>query len=97
MTQLVFYVLFAFGLAYVVGQSLISLRWRILLAEKSPFLTSLIECPACLGFWIGVAGGFIWGPPDWFPSSRIVWSMSLPFFTSATNYLLGRTTRLMEE
>lgn len=98
MIQLVFYTFFAFGLSYVLGQSVISLRWRILLAKRFPFLTALIECPACLGFWIGAATGFVWAPPVWFPSTSVIaWSFALQFYTPATNYLFGRATRLMEE
>lgn len=46
-----------FGLWFVVGLSGISRPFRIGL-EKLPagtFFVSLIECPACLGFWEGMA------------------------------------------
>lgn len=59
-----------------------SLRWWVLL---------LMECPACLGFWIGLLYGF---------SSRNEFGanpLELGFFTCGSNLLLARMAGLMKE
>lgn len=59
-----------FGLAYIVGHSLISVGVRRWLYERRPFLVDLLECPACFGFWSGGLVGFalslMLDSPHWF-------------------------------
>lgn len=63
MTQLVTLFLATFGLSYIVGRSKISLPVREALAalHRGPvdFLLELVECPACLGFWLGLAAALL--------------------------------------
>ncbi len=55
------YALAAFGFAYIIGFSKISLPFREWLEifgrrfAPARWLLALIECPACVGFWWGVA------------------------------------------
>lgn len=69
--MLLVYFLGAFGLAYIVGHSTLSLPFRQWLGGNpiaeppqpgalgpfGDFLCALIECPACFGFWIGLIAG----------------------------------------
>jgi hypothetical protein len=83
----------AFGLAYIAGHARISLpirqAWQD--AGLSAFLLELVECPACFGFWIGVGAtvAAIWLGAD----TPLV--ALLPFYTSGSNYVLGRATGLI--
>lgn len=91
MTELIFYTIAAFGLAYILGHSSISLAPRTWLASKSAWLTELLECPACLGFWIGLFWALpYWGLADWRHF------LAYPVYTAGANFLLGRLTRLIE-
>lgn len=85
---LIVYVVAAFGLAYIVGHSKISLPVREWIARtKLAWFLELIECPACLGFWIGLVASFFLGT-NWF-----VWAL----FTSGSNFLLGKFSGLIVE
>lgn len=90
---LVFYVVAAFGFAYIVGHAVVSRSIREALweaGEVAPivrWLVALVECPACLGFWVGLFVGLYLG---WGPSA-----LALALFTSGSNLLLGKLTRLM--
>ena len=56
-------------------------------------LCALIECPACLGFWLGlISGAFLVKPMDGFEAFN--WVMLLAFYTSGSNFILARLTRL---
>lgn len=62
---MVFYVCMSvFGLAWVVADSKISLPFRRIVAQRigdaSLFLT-LLECPPCLSFWLGLTVGLTIG------------------------------------
>jgi len=48
----------------------------------------LIECPACFGFWIGLAVGLLSGF-GWY-------ALALAFYTAGTNFLFGRLTGLID-
>lgn len=148
MIPLIFYVVAAFGIAYIVGHATItfpirSLLWRFHLwfgecttckgaasgfvipaneqglvflyrckrcgAVSHPLskiqvfrvLIELAECPACLGFWIGLSVGVAavlvdwtipfmnWLGPKWLDP---LW---LAIFTSGANFILGRLTGLI--
>jgi hypothetical protein len=55
MLQLIHFALLTLGLTYIVTQSSIMVLPRMWLAEKAFLLKLLIYCPACTGFWVGVA------------------------------------------
>lgn len=99
MIQLWYYTLSAFGLWYIVGASVISYPLRHTLRRIADsgmpvygLLLDLVQCPACFGFWIGLAAGFTrWSPMlDHDP-------LMLALYTSATNLLLGTLSGLMPE
>lgn len=97
----VMYFLAAFGFAYVIGHSKISLPFREVLAPPvdvtSPSvwarhtLLSLMECAPCCGFWTGIVTaklGLMGFTNDW-PTAII-----LGFITVATNLLAATITKL---
>jgi hypothetical protein len=118
------YTLAAFGFAFIIGFSKISLPFRQWLSnnieqqdcpvgeactrlELRPaqricrWLLALLECPACLGFWtgllctvvghLGLAAAFgLFGWPLWLAA------FFLALYTSATNFIIGAITRLIE-
>src|SRR3990172_5118683 len=51
------------GLAWVIADSKLSLPLRLAVVARSGedgFWIKLLECPACLSFWLGIAaGGFM--------------------------------------
>lgn len=51
-------------------------------------LTQLVECPACFGFWIGLAFGFYF-----FTSFKL--GLVLALCTTAVNFVMGRLTGLI--
>lgn len=104
--SLTFYSISVFGFCWVIGASKITLPPRNLLNNLaapttrqkplrvvSSFLLSLVECPACLGFWVGLVVGFQicaqLGQP------RLL-AIALGFYTTGVNFLLGRATGLIE-
>lgn len=102
MTELVTYLLAAFGLAYIAGHSKISITPRLILGGSKtieppipplipgfgPFVVDLIECPACLGFWEGLVYG-------WVMRGQFLDGLWLGCVTSGSNFLLGRLTNLI--
>jgi len=103
MIDLIFFTMACFGLMYVIGHSVISLSIRERIARlPAPrwrfWFITLIECPACLGFWIGLAAGlFGYVPilvllsPIPHPILAIVWGL----YIAGTNYVLARQTALI--
>ena len=102
---LLVYTVSAFGLAYIVGHSKISLPFRQAWADTSmnvtgvsyalrTFILDLVECPACFGFWIGL-GAAIYGVVS--GSYPHVFLFVLPLYTSGSNYIIGRMTGLIRE
>jgi hypothetical protein len=96
---LAFWFLVAFGLCYVVGHAKVSLGVREWLASHRRLRTvvELIECPACLGFWLGLVGGLCW--PWLLPVGYPQWASAplLGLATSASGYILGRATGWISE
>lgn len=95
-----------FGLAYIIGHSVISLPFRYMLAPpgedpSSPprgwryTLASWLECPACFGFWSGGAMG-VFVPLVFLGRAgmldRFVFAGLL---VAGSNFVLGRVTRLI--
>lgn len=103
MIDFLFFSLASFGFAYIVGHSAISLPFRMRIdpnrgntvrpwhRTRTWFLT-LLECPACLGFWQGLLYGALarpaWNPYPWYV---------LALITCATNLYLAKITGLMDE
>lgn len=101
MIDFIYFAFAAFGFAYIVGHSKISLPFRMTLDPVSgtmrfrfvrTWLLALIECPACLGFWQGLLFGAL-VRPTWNPYH---WSV-LALITCATNLILAKVTGLLEE
>lgn len=96
--HLVLYTLSAFGFWYIVGASVISYPARAALrrlARSTDLLTTLLEllqCPACLGFWIGFVAAFT----RYSPAPGVDCFM-LGLYTSATNLVIAHLTDLMPE
>lgn len=61
------YVLLLAGVMYLVTQSTIFAAFRIAFAHGSMWRASFIYCPACVGFWTGLALGNYgyWPPQQW--------------------------------
>lgn len=53
--ELVRWVLLNLSVIYLITTATIASPFRMALAKRSKFLQSLIYCPACVGFWIGLA------------------------------------------
>lgn len=99
--DLAIYCLAAFGLAFIVGSSKITLALRNKIAGSPTktlgwsralraFFVELIECAACFGFWEGLAAVF-------FFSSLVPHWWMLPLLTSGVNLLLAKVAGLMNE
>jgi hypothetical protein len=95
-TALFIYFAAAFGLAYILGHSVITRaarEWAWSMGESVPglrWLVMLIECPACLGFWLGVyAGIHTSGESPFYPP------LVMGFATTGVNFLLASFTGLM--
>lgn len=90
------YTISAFGLAYIVGHSRISRPVRLALHDTGGWWTrtivELVECPACFGFWTGLAVGSYLALAHHAP-------FGVPFgvacYTTGANFLLGRVTGLI--
>ncbi len=97
-TALFVYTFAAFGIAYICGFSKISYPFRVRLGQTvaGNFFMSLIECPACFGFWLGALAGicasFVFVNLSWWALAII-----LGAYTSGTNFILGVFTGLMKE
>lgn len=119
MTLLFVYTLAAFGLAYIVGHSTISLPLRKYLGGSSAefivegvevkgskppvpgalgpigdLLCALMECPACFGFWIGAVVAVTIRDVGIDGTSFLSSPFVLGCYTSGTNFVLARLTRL---
>lgn len=97
------YTFAAFGLCYVVGHAQISQRARELAGDAivrehdanhyctaavMAWCLALIQCPACLGFWIGLLVGLFHNDA---PSP-----IALGFYTAGVNFILGKLTKLID-
>lgn len=93
-----------FGLAYIVGHSLITVGARRKLFERFPLFVTMLECPACFGFWSGFITSFIAFLLVPFAFEFGTWKggitllqnpLALGVSTSGVNYLLARLTNLV--
>jgi hypothetical protein len=82
-----------YGLAWVVGQSHLTLPLRqyLSIAPRGPrrFLLTLMECVGCFGFWEGFALGL-------FLSRTLLLAVVLGFAVSASNLILDAAVSLGE-
>lgn len=91
----------AFGLAFIVGHSKISVPFRWWLADRrgavSDWFLMLVECPPCVGFWAGIVGGVLWRAP-FLPSfgGRTLSPLLLALFTCGSNLLLAKLVGLLD-
>lgn len=111
MLGLFFYTFAAFGLAYIVGHSSISLPFRMLMDPGEEMATPwdalrafalvLLECPACFGFWTGAFAGLLYVAVDgtYYPKdgalARFLFAAGLALYTAGTNFTLSRFTNLI--
>lgn len=90
---LAFYFLCAFGLAYILGFAKITLALRANLDTHGgtfgAWCADLLECPACLGFWIGLSVG-------WLDRHSFAWAVQLALATTASNLLLALWSGLVD-
>ncbi len=101
MISLALYFLAAFGAAYIVGHSVISAPIRSFVGgpidkPRAYFglVVALVECPACLGTWIGLAVGGL--HPDLFlQSSSVTGALVAACATAGVNFIAGSMTGLM--
>lgn len=92
------------GFAYVVGQSVISKPVRVFFRRRlgMVFLTDMLECPACLGFWTGliVAGSAPSFAEAVLPAmpigSLLCLQVMFALLTSGIGLMLGRLFGLMD-
>jgi hypothetical protein len=104
---LLVYTVAALGAGYIVGFSRISAPLRVRLAgnvyddDGEPVVPwrywtlSLLECPACLGWWIGLAAGTAWALTAGGPGAPWLPPLAGAFYTAGSNFLLARLTGLM--
>lgn len=104
MTLLCLWILMQFGLAYIVGHSAISRPFRELLAPEElktfghalrQFTVTLVECPACFGFWAGGISLWVASIYVTMPVPLYVACPAAALVTSGSNYLLARLTGLV--
>lgn len=111
MLGLFFYAIAAFGLAYIVGHSVISLPIRMAIDPgqelRGPadaaraWILLLAECPACFGFWTGLFAGMLYAALDGphYPRegalAKLMWAVGLALFTTGSNFVLARLTNLI--
>lgn len=61
--QLAYYILLILGLIYLFTQSRIMQPYRVAISSLGGFWATLVYCPPCSGFWIGV----VIAVTDWWP------------------------------
>jgi hypothetical protein len=82
------YLMIVWGIYYAIGDSRISQPLRQAMKDQDHFIyqfvLELIECPACVGFWLGlIAGGLIWSQFETFP--KLAQAIYLGLFTLGVN------------
>jgi hypothetical protein len=116
---LIFYSFAAFGFCWIVGHARVTQIPREWIATQANlvsdfrsggekvigYLLELIECPACLGWWVGVTTGCLllvaWPYPVPLFSSHFFFAgfdiFALGCYTAGVNFCLGRATGLIRE
>lgn len=64
------------GATMIVTQSSLFVPFRIRCARLNPWLGTLVICPMCMGFWVGVAASFLRlrGPAEALAAPWPVWA-----------------------
>lgn len=93
---LIVYSIGAFGLAWTIGHSALTYPLRKTLAAHFPTLVEGLECLGCIGFWIGVGAGVGYSVGSNVSTDVAFWiAVTIPFYTTGSNYILGRLTGLI--
>lgn len=100
----VVYTIAAFGFAYALGFSHISLPLRFWLGDLigtsriAVWTLRLVECPACVGWHIGFWGTWLagWLNVQWLFGRGFFIALLAAFYTCGTNLLLARVMGLVE-
>lgn len=79
--EILFIILAAFGIANILGKGSIFEKLRTWLECHAKFFYEMVTCPMCLGFWIGLALGGVYGPFPW-------WNPLNGAFYSATTWAI---------
>lgn len=64
MTPWLTWALTLLGLVYLVTEAAITAPLRILLARLHPLVATLLYCPACSGFWLGLGLAWLYPSPE---------------------------------
>ena len=78
----------ALGVAYIAGHSYITKKFRETMFDFIPIVVMLLECPACLGFWLGFFFGLVLG--------GFANAITLACYTAGSNFILAKFTGLMD-
>lgn len=89
---LIVWALTHFGLAYIVGHSVISVGFRRRLYKGAPLVVDLLECPACFGFWAGCFAGIAMRTVN--PDQPVELFFLFGLFTSGSNKLIAHLAGL---
>ncbi len=80
--------LLAFGLAWIAGFSRTTFGFRGWLYRQSPLLVELLECPGCVGVYIGFFGGYLL-------TGRFLGALWWAIVIPASNLLLARASGIL--
>lgn len=58
--EIAHYSLIVLGLIYLVTEAVITKPLRMVVADLHPLLAVFVYCPACVGFWVGLAAMQLW-------------------------------------
>ncbi len=85
----------AFGFSWVLADSKLTYPFRVAFGDTqkshaAAWFLMLIECPACTGWWVGIAGYVLGVAPfhSWLEAG---------FFTCASNLLLAKLVGMLDE
>lgn len=105
MIAILIYCLVTFGANWGAGHAELSYPARLLISGRDrpksflrplrAWLLKLLECPGCLGFWLGVVAVATELAPMEFPHS-VGGAVACGLFTSASNLLLAKYVGLLD-
>ncbi len=84
MNELLQWALMAIGVTYLITEASIAASFRVALVRSIPWwgpatlMAQLIYCPACVGFWVGIALAMT----GWWPYEDSYWALSESGFAS---------------
>jgi len=100
MKELLIYVVSLFGMCFILGHSQITLKHRIALAKKFEGFVDMLECPACLSYWIGLFIGL--SAPEYvngllgFNLPRFLAATAFAIFSSGSSAIIGLFSGLID-